>query len=297
MIRKICKKVLFIALLLGFLVVLVLVNFINKMINRPLLASKMTLSDRDFTEFSAVTEDGISIFACFYQGVKNASTVLLCHGHGVDMGRMDDMVKFLRVAGYNLLLLDFRAHGKSGGTLTSIGLHEWKDIKATLGAAKEKGFINENTLIAAYGRSMGAATLINGARHLPEIGAFILESSFERLRMIAARDARRHLMLPDTFFTDIVFWIIGMVTGIDYSANAPEKEVVGLGDRPVLLIHDEKDYRADINALNALKKGLPHAEVWSVADAWHVCAHERSPVEFENRFLNFLYNAGIQGRK
>jgi hypothetical protein len=33
-----------------------------------------------------------------------------------------------------------------------------------------------------------------------------------------------------------------------------------------------------------------------VKDAWHVGAHNRSPVEFEARFLNFLHLAGVPGR-
>ncbi|MDD3146392.1 MAG: alpha/beta hydrolase [Candidatus Riflebacteria bacterium] len=294
--RKIWRKIfLGIGLAVTGIIVL-LVYTVNEMICRPVLASAGRLSDSDFTELAAKTEDGIDIHAIHYQGVPGAGTVVLCHGHGVNLKRMDDLVGFLRRAGYGLLLADFRAHGQSGGTYCTIGLHEWKDLRAVLDAARAKGLIDAGTAIAAYGRSMGAATLINGAENLPEIKAFILESSFERLRSIAARDAWHHLKIPDTFLIDVAFWLTKKMTGIDYASNAPEQKTRGISNRAVFLIHDEKDARADLHAFNSLKNRLPQAQTWVVKDAWHVCAHHQSPVEFEMRFLNFLHQSGVPGR-
>lgn len=294
---KMIRKILCITGLIFSGLSLALVYTINQMINRPMLASPGVLSDKDYSEFSAISEDGIKIFAVHYQGAPDAGTVLLCHGHGVDLGRMNDMVKFLRVAGYGILLFDFRAHGRSGGKICTIGVHEWKDIKAVLTEARKLGYINEKTRLAAYGRSMGAATLINGSAELPEIKAFILESSFERLRRIAARDAWNVLKLPDTFLTDVGFWLTGLVTGVDYASNNPEEKTRGISNRAVFLIHDEKDHRANLEAFSSLKGRLPQAVTWSVPDAWHVCAHQKAPVEFENRFLNFLFKSGVPGRR
>lgn len=294
--KKTLRNILYAA---GFVftgVTVLLAYTINEMINRPVLASLGRLADSGFSEFTAKTDDGIDIYGIHYQGAPEAGTILLCHGHGVNLRRLDDMVKFLRRAGYSILMFDFRAHGSSGGKYCSIGLHEWKDIKAVIKTAKEKGYLTESSPLAAYGRSMGAATLINGSENLPEIKAFILESSFEQLRKVAARDAWHHFKLPDTPLSDLVFWLTYQVTGIDYISNKPEEKAYGISNRPVYLIHDEKDYRADLNAFNSLKSRLPNAQIWVVKDAWHVCAHQKSPVEFEMRFLNFLHASGIPGR-
>lgn len=294
---KTLRKILYVIGLVFSGLVVLLAYTINQMISRPDLASPGRLSDSDFTEFTARTEDGIDIYALHYQGAPDAGTVLLCHGHGVNLKRMDDMVKFLRRAGYSLLMFDFRAHGRSGGKYCTIGLHEWKDIRAVLNAAREKGFLPDSSPLAAYGRSMGAATLINGSENLPEIRAFIVESSFERLRKIAARDAWRFCRLPDTFLSDVVFWLTYQVTGIDYISNNPEEKTRGISNRPVFLIHDENDPRADRQAFESLKGRLPQAQTWEVKDAWHVCAHHKAPVEFEMRFLNFLHASGVPGQR
>lgn len=291
------KKAVYILGLLVSGLILGLVYTISQMIYRPLLAPPIALSDKEYKEFSATSEDGIDLVGYFYQGAPEAGLVLLCHGHGVDHGRMNDMVGFLRTAGYSLLLFDFRAHGRSGGKLCTIGQNEWKDVKAILAQARQLGYLRDDMPIAAYGRSMGAATLINGSAELPEIKAFILESSFESLRLIAARDARHNLWLPDTFITDIGFWLTDLFTGADYSNNKPMNKTIGISNRAVFLIHDEKDHRANLEAFNALKSRLPQAITWSVPDAYHVCAHQVAPVEFENRFLNFLYSSGVHGRR
>jgi len=291
------KKILYIILCLACLLLVVLVYLVNTVINRPNFVAPGKLSDPDYHEFSAVTADGINIHAAYYQGVAGAGTVLLCHGHGVNLNYMDDMVGFLRKAGYSLLLLDFRAHGRSGGKLCSIGLHEWQDIKAILTKARELGYWSEGSPLAAYGRSMGAATLINGAANLPEIKAFVLEASFARLRLVAANDAYNTAWLPDTPLSDLLIWLIGKMTGIDYASNQPVEQAKHLADRPVFLIHDELDIRADLPQFEMLKKSMPHARTWISPDSWHVCAHKQNPVEFEGKFLDFLHGAGIYGRK
>jgi fermentation-respiration switch protein FrsA (DUF1100 family) len=258
------------------------------MIVRPVLAPKFELTDHDYKEFLAKTIDGIDIKAAFYEGKPESGLIILCHGHGVNLGQMNSLVGFLRGRGYSLLLPDFRAHGESGGTYCTVGLDEWKDLKAVIAQAKKLGHISETTRIAAYGRSMGAATLINGSENLPEIEAFILESSFERLRKIAGRDAWSTLKIPDTFVTDIFFFLIDKITGISYSSNNPVENVDGFGSRPVFLIHDELDKRANGDAFLALKSRMPGAKTWVVKGARHVQAHNKEPEEFERRFLKFL---------
>ncbi|EKE22968.1 MAG: peptidase S15, partial [uncultured bacterium] len=143
------RKLFYLACLIGGLLCLTLIYLVNTVINRPNFVAPGQLSDPEHKDFTATSADGINIQATFYEGAVNADTVLLCHGHGVNLTYMDDMVKFLRDAGYNLLLLDFRAHGRSGGKLCPIGLHEWNDIKAVLTKARELGYLKAESSVAA----------------------------------------------------------------------------------------------------------------------------------------------------
>ena len=287
------KKAVRILILVVVSIVACLFYVIYLMVCRPDLLPEKILEDKDYEQFTALTEDGIKINSYFYKGKPESGTILLCHGHGVTHGYMGDLISFLKKEGYSILLFDFRAHGKSTGKLCTIGINEGKDVIAVLKEATKKGFIAKSSKIAGFGRSMGAATLINHADKLPQIKAFILESSFEKLRRIAARDAWNNLFVPDTFVTDIFFKLLDSVTGVKYSNNNPVEKISGIGSRPVFIIHDADDRRANTEAFNALKAKLPHAITWVAKDTRHVQAHSVHPEEFEKRFLKFLQDSNI----
>ena len=286
--RKIIKS--FIALLcLSIIGLIVFIAYmVNLMLNRPQFGKIKPLENKNYKKFEAKNENGHKINALFYPANKSDTVVLLCHGHGVSLNQMGDMVEFLLNNNAAIILFDFRAHGKSEGKLCTIGSKEPNDIKQVIKAARKEGFISDTTKLIAYGRSMGAASLINGSKELTEIEAFILESSFERLRNIAARDAWHHLKIPDCFLIDLAFAITDFVTSENYRNNNPVEKITGIGDRPAMLIHDELDHRANLDAFNALKKQLPNAETYVVKDARHVQAHPIDKEIFEKKFMDFL---------
>ncbi len=245
------------------------------------------------TPFIAQNAAGHKIAAWWYPGAPSAGAVLLCHGHCVNHLHILDMAGFLHEAGYNILTLDFRAHGLSEGRHTAIGLHEWEDVDAVIKAAEVNGVLPPTMPLAAYGRSMGAATLANGSARLGRIGAFILESSFAELRKIAGRDVRRVSGIPDFFLLDWLFALARLRSGIDYASNRPVEGIKGVGGRPLLLIHDGLDSRATREDHDRLKAAVPGAKEMIVPDAKHVQAHRPPPAPFEPIVLQFLNDAGV----
>ncbi|MGM0601337.1 MAG: alpha/beta hydrolase [Candidatus Rifleibacteriota bacterium] len=272
--------------LVGFVVLIA--YLVNMMLNRPQLGNIKPLENKNYKEFKTKNENGHKIHALFYPGKNSDTVAILCHGHGISLGQMGDMVEFLLNNNIAIILFDFRAHGKSEGKLCTIGGKEFNDIKNVIKAAKKEGFILDNTRLIAYGRSMGAASLINGSKELDEIDAFILESSFERLRNIAARDAWYHCKIPNCFFIDLTFTATDLITSENYSNNNPVEKINGIGKRPTLLIHDGLDHRANSEAFEALKAELPEAETFVVKNARHVKAHRIDKEGFEKKFMNFL---------
>lgn len=291
--RSLWIKVLVVTALLGVILVGAVGRFAMRNVRRPSFGPPEAFPEEGFTRFSARNADGNEIQAWYASGTASAGTVLLCHGHGVDHTNMASMTLFLRGAGLSLLLLDFRAHGASGGEYSSIGLHEWDDLRCVLEEAQARGFLATGTALAAFGRSMGAATLINGAGHLPQIRAFILESSFADLRLIGGRDFTRLTGIPDTVLTDLGFHLISWWTGIPFLANKPVEAIGGIGSRPALLIHDQLDPRATRPDHDRLKAALPHAAELLVPGAGHVQAYRVASTAFETAVLDLLATAGV----
>jgi len=295
------------------------VMFTNAALRRPHFAPPAGKEDPDTFAFQAINVRGHKIHAWFSPVRPGSPVVLLCHGHAEHHARLYDVRDFLRKAGYAVLSFDFRAHGESESQYTSLGLQEWEDIDAVLREAEALSLFSPQTPLAAYGRSMGAVSLINGAARLPRIGAFLLESPFAELRAVAANDARNLMMMPDCFLIDLVFAYQEWVTGIPFFSNRPVQAITGCGSRPVLLIHDGKDNRTDQRAFDALRKALAAADdavltkvagsasgstsdVASTAflhrasvypEAHHSGAIWSEPERFQREFLEFLANAGM----
>ena len=76
----------------------------------------------------------------WYRSIPDAKgTVALFHGHG---GNKSDILPeafaFMRM-GYNIFLLDFRAHGNSEGHTCTIGFNESEDVKLAYDFIRAKG--------------------------------------------------------------------------------------------------------------------------------------------------------------
>ena len=256
-------------------------NFVSMVtdfiIKRPGGARHLSDLEPATAAFSVTNPQGTKIEAWWYQGKHGAGAILLCHGHGVRHEEMRDVFEFLRKAGYSLLMLDFRAHGKSGGDYTSVGLHEWEDVDVVLKEAEKRGYLPPDVTLAAYGRSMGAATLANGAVHLPRIQVFILESMYSELRKVAANDAAHLLSLPDCFLIDLIFWNAFQRTGIQFFDSKPFEAVKNIYPRPLLLIHDARDARVLNPDFERVAKNASGAKTLVFSEAEHVRGHQTEP--------------------
>ena len=93
------------------------------------LSSDLTgyIPEADYTthEFHFRSEDGILISALQLQpSVSNGHVILICHGLAHDKLSGIRYVQYLLQEGYRLVLIDFRNHGQSEGTITTYGHYE-----------------------------------------------------------------------------------------------------------------------------------------------------------------------------
>jgi Lysophospholipase len=117
--------------------------------------------DSEYTTISITTLDSFHLNALESKPNKAFNqpyigTVILFHGYGQNInsfiGHEANVFRQLR---YKVLMIDFRAHGNSEGTGSTIGINEAKDVKAAYDYATKEGEKN----IVLYGISMGAASI------------------------------------------------------------------------------------------------------------------------------------------
>ena len=77
------------------------------------------------------SEDGKKISAWWLpNGREGKPPVLVLHGLGASKAHMMDYILFAQREGYPVMAIDFRGHGESDPSLTSIGFHESRDVEA-----------------------------------------------------------------------------------------------------------------------------------------------------------------------
>ena len=102
------------------------------------------------------TAKGITIDAWYSKpDSQSRGTVILFHGITANKGMIVNEAHEFRSQGYNVMLVDYRAHGNSEGQTTTIGVRESEEVKLAYAYIAGKG---ENNIFL-WGSSMGAVVV------------------------------------------------------------------------------------------------------------------------------------------
>lgn len=165
-------------------------------------------------------------------------TVIMFHGHGGSKSGMIKEAEAFYNKQYNVLMVDFRAHGNSEGNTCTIGYNEAKDVKAAYDFAKKQ--IDQPVIL--WGVSLGAVAITKAVSDYNlKPDKVILEMPYATL--IDAVKARLTIMgLPhQPFATLLTFW--GGIEHGFWAFNLKPAEYVKKLQCPVLLQWGAKDNR------------------------------------------------------
>lgn len=272
----------------------------DRLVHPPRELSVDTPADKGlaYEDVSFGTSDGLTLSGWWIPYPQARGTVVFLHGYTASKSQSLAVVPFLHAAGYNVLAFDFRAHGGSEGSYTTIGLDEAKDVRAAVAYLRERGDVGPGS-IALFGWSMGAAAAINAARDLPEVKALVADSSFARLDSLTGRSLDSFTSLPQWPFAPLTLAMAARMTGRDVGENAPERSALEV-QRPLLVIQGLLDSlaRPESDGMALAAAGGDHAQLWLVPGATHVNARSEAPGEYESRVLAFLAaSLGADGPK
>lgn len=242
----------------------------------------------DFQVVSFAAADGVPLVGWWIPSPGVRRTVIFLHGYA---GSCDPDLKYAPAfhrAGFNLLLFDFRAHGRSGGKITSIGALEVEDCKAAIRFVQNQGCDK----IGLLGFSMGGrVALLTAADHPAPVRAVLSDGGPARLTTAIAGDlARRHLPRPLCFLIAAII-ILGMSiwTGKALFMREPLTKAQKLPPLPVLFIHGGKDAhttRAEMERM--VKAAGENASFWCIPQAGHRDAEDFVGEEYLTRVITFF---------
>jgi uncharacterized protein len=239
----------------------------------------------EYEEISLRTSDGLQLYGWFIPAAGSQRAVIILHGHGGSMDWDVGRAVYLHEEGFNVLLFDFRAHGRSEGHVASFGYLERRDVLAAVEFLKSRDILRIGVLGFSYG---GMAAMLS-APIFPDIRAVISDGGpASKLTAFTARGVELH---APRRASHMLAWLAIAMASLRLRANLflydPVRWVSRIAPRPVLFIHGDQDpYLPDFNDLYAAA-GEPK-EVWRVADAGHTTLSQQMPQEHQRRVVEFM---------
>ena len=228
------------------------------------------------------------------RGDGEGAAIVVSHGAGANGPGTYPFFAFLTEAGYHVLVFDHRAHGHSGGRVTTLGPREVEDLRGAVAYLRSRPDIDPER-IGAIGCSMGSAVVIGAAAKDPAIQAIVAEGVYADMGELWDRFG--YVGIKRTS----IEWSWGAIkrgatwlwTGYRVARFKPEALIGDISPRPVLIIHGEHDHAAttvaDAHRLYAAAQ--EPKELWIVAGAGHCNAHALFTEAYETRVLEFFDRA------
>ena len=206
--------------------------------------SMVSLAEKlDRTPFEPVTivsRDGLTLYGRFYRFTERNCVEILFHGWRSNALRdASGGAQMARDNGYNLLLVDQRAHGKSDGNTITFGILEKYDCLDWVAYTVDR--FGADVKILLGGVSMGASTvLMASALPLPEnVKAITADCGYTSPEAII-RKVCRDMGIPDRLGYPFVRMSARVFGGFSLR-DGGAVEAVRTARVPIMIMHGEED--------------------------------------------------------
>ena len=254
---------------------------------------KEWLMSQKFEEINITARDGIRLRGYYLPAEQTSDRLVIgLHGYTSEgLGSFAAHAHFFREQGFDVLILDLRAHGKSEGAYIGFGVldrydcREWIDyVENRFGGTKR---------ILLHGTSMGAATALMtlGFNDLPSsVKGVISDCAYTSPYDVFVHILKRDYHLPPFPIMNINSVICRQKAGYsfsDYSTLTALRQT----DRPVLIIHGAEDNFVPVRMSheNADVCVSPH-ELVIVPNAGHGASYYEDMRLYEDAEIRFIKN-------
>src|SRR5215831_13441240 len=113
----------------------------------------------------------------FFPGLRQAPTIVLCHGYESSRGELLTLVSALQDHQYNVFVFDFAAHGANAG-ITTLGYREADELRRAVDTLASRNDLNPERF-GLWGYSLGAYAALREAETDKRVKALVLDSVYD----------------------------------------------------------------------------------------------------------------------
>ena len=235
-----------------------------------------------------VSYDGLRLRGRYYHLTDGAPLVLFFHGYRCSSLRDGNGIfLYTRKLGYNVLLVDQRAHGNSEGKTITFGVKERFDCKKWVEYVVERFGAEQKIYLS--GLSMGAATVLMASDvGLPEnVIGILADCPYSSPKEILCTVMRKlgFPAKPTYYLAKLCAKLIG---GFDVEETSA-LEAVKRSQIPTLIIHgDSDDFVPCSMSMDCQMVGENHVELLLIKGAGHGMSHCVDTPSYEKAVLAFF---------
>jgi uncharacterized protein len=198
-----------------------------------------------------ITQDKLRIEAWHCTQAPAKGTVILFHGLGSSKSKIIPEAMSFFSLGYNVFLVDFRAHGGSEGNTCTIGYEESEEVKLAYDYVSRK---EKNVIL--WGISMGAATITHAiSQYDLKPSKVILEMPFGTL-LGAVKGRVRTMGLPAQPVSSLLAFWGGAEQGF-WAFNHNPNEYAAKIQCPTLIQWGRNDARVTEEEVRSILNAIP----------------------------------------
>jgi uncharacterized protein len=208
------------------------------------------------------------------QANPSSKCAVMVHGYGDAKVGAIAWAPTLHALGFNILAIDLRAHGESGGRYATAGYWERHDLNQVINQLLAERPRQTRQLVL-FGVSMGAAVAAATAVMREDLSAVVLECPFLDYRRAVAAHARQ-IGLPAGLLQRVAMGLAEWMSGANFDAVRPV-ELIPEIPCPLMIVQSAADPLVEPEHISVIEeaarahadRGL-HTHFWKVDDAYHV---------------------------
>lgn len=187
------------------------------------------------------SEDGLKLHATFFPCQGSKKIVICVHGYTSEgLNDYSTLAVFYLNSGYNLLIVDNRAHGQSEGKYIGFGCLDRHDVKLWIQTMIDK--IGEDCKILLHGDSMGGATVLmtTGLELPPQVKAAVSDCAFTSAKEVFSHVLKKQYHLPPVPIINVANEMVKKKAGYGLDECNARREVAK-ATIPILFFHGAAD--------------------------------------------------------